>query len=63
MQDIHCKDCGRWLGKALIVVGAYQLKCTNSKCKSINTKLYISQKALETLTDEQVNAIIKLESS
>ena len=50
MIDIHCKDCGRWLGKTdqtLIAV----IKCSNSKCKKNNNVKIVTSRS----TPEQLN--------
>lgn len=31
-QEIHCPECGRFIGFQGIVWGAVKLKCSNSKC-------------------------------
>ncbi len=31
-QEVHCPDCGRFIGWAAIVWGSFKVKCTNSKC-------------------------------
>ena len=44
MKEIHCKDCGRFLLK--IAFGEVEVKCTNSKCKSVNKVLVYSYKSM-----------------
>lgn len=56
-QDIHCENCGRFLGKLLYGVAEY--KCPVTKCKAITKVKLLKQDKLNNLTLEQILTIIK----
>lgn len=62
LEDKYCEKCNRFLGKLLLVAGAYALKCTNTKCKHWNVNKQIPQQAQAYLTPKQEESIIRLEA-
>lgn len=51
MKEIRCKECNRFLLKASW--GEFEIKCTYSKCKTINKIKLTSYKYLLTVFPEQ----------
>lgn len=57
MKSFYCKGCGRMLCK--LNFGEIEIKCPNSRCKTVNVIRIISNKHLLQLTAVEENAILK----
>lgn len=51
MKEIRCRECKRFLMKALW--GEFEIKCPNSRCKTINKVKLSSHKYLLTAKPQQ----------